>query len=81
MLPSPGSMKLSRVTNWLREAVEVRRDGLAELGQPVVAVRAVAEIAQDLVEGAVLLDDVDDVLDVLAQKPHDPAVVLERSPP
>ena len=59
-----------------RDVVEVRRDGLAELGQPVCAVRAVAEIAQDLVEGAVLLDDVDDVLDVLAQKRHDPAVVI-----
>ena len=44
----------------------------------LVAVRAVAQIAEDLIEGAVLLDDVDDVLDVVAQELHHVAVVAAR---
>ena len=57
------------------EAVEVRRQALPKLGQRGVAVGTVAEIAQDLIERAVLLHDVDDVLDVLAQELHDPQIV------
>ena len=70
MLPSPGFMKLSSVTNSVRQAVIVRRERLAELGQRRVAIRAVGQVAQDLIEGAVLLDDVDHVLDALAQELH-----------
>jgi len=56
--------------------VEVGRDALGELGQRGIAVGAIAEVAQDLIERAVLLDDVDDVLDATAQELRHLLVVL-----
>jgi hypothetical protein len=44
------------------ERVRVRRDLLSEQGQVRVAV-PLRQVAQDLVVGAVLADDVEDVLD------------------
>ena len=58
--------------------MEVRREALSKLGQRAVAVRTIAEISQYLVEGAVLLDDVDDVFDVLAQELHGPSIIRGR---
>ena len=48
------------------ERMQVGRRGLRELGERRVAV-ALREVAEHLIVGAVLLDDVDDVLDVLPQ--------------
>ncbi len=52
------------------EVVIVRREQPAELRQRRIAVRPVREVAKHLIEGPVLLDDVDHVLDALAQEPH-----------
>ena len=69
-------MKLSSVTKLRRQVVIVRRERLAELGQRRIAVRAVGQVAEHLIEGAVLLHDVDHVLDALAQELHHLRVVL-----
>ena len=50
--------------------MEIRRYALAEHGQVRVAIRAIVQIAQDLVESAVFLNDVDHVRDVLVQGGH-----------
>ena len=56
--------------------MEVGREGLWELDQRVVGVCTVGQITEDLVERAVLLDDVNDVLDVLTQEAHHALLVL-----
>jgi hypothetical protein len=48
--------------------VQVRRDRRAELGERRVAV-ALRQVAQNLIAGAVFLDDVDDVLDLARGEP------------
>jgi len=53
----------------------VWRDVLAENRQRRIAVRTVMEIAKDLIEGAVFLDDVNNVFDVRAMK-----FITSRSP-
>ena len=58
------------------QAVIVRREGLAELGQVPVAVRAVGQVAQNLIEGAIFLHDIDHVLDAFAQEVHHLRVFL-----
>ena len=55
-------VEVVEVAEAARQRVRVRRDLGAELGVGRVAV-ALAEVAKDLVVGAVLLDDHDDVLD------------------
>ena len=51
------------------QRVKIRRGLLREFGQRRVAV-ALAQVAKHLIVGAVFLDDVDDVLDVVAQSGH-----------
>src|SRR5262249_43097726 len=51
-------------------AMEAGGDELAKQGQRRLAVRSIAEIAQDLVERAVLLHHVDDVFDFPVQEIH-----------
>ena len=55
-------VEVVEVTEPRRQRVRVRRDLLAELGVGRVAV-ALAQVTEDLVVAAVLLDDHDDVLD------------------
>ena len=62
-----------------RQLVVVRRQRLAELRQAGSAFAPLVEVAEHLVEGAVLLHDVDHVLDVLAQELHRLLVVLVGS--
>jgi len=70
MLPSPGSMKLSRVTNW-----RARRWKFGVMFSPnwVSEPSPFEPLCRSprIWSKVVLLDDVNDVLDVLAQKPHD----------
>src|SRR5262249_25475061 len=58
------------------QAVIVRCDRLTEYGQRGIALRAVVEVPQHLIEGAILLHDIDHMLDTVAQEPHDLPVVL-----
>jgi hypothetical protein len=69
-------MKLSERDEAGGQRVIVRREGPTELGQARIAVRAVVQVAQHLVERTVLLHDVDHVLDPLAQEPHHPLALL-----
>ena len=59
----------------LGDRVKVRGDGLRELRDAGIPVAA-RNVAQDLVVGAVLLDDVDDVPDVLVELGHDGLLVV-----
>ena len=52
------------------DAVKVRRDAAAELCQRGIDLRAVGQVAEDLIEGAVFLHDVDHMLDVLVKEVH-----------
>src|ERR1700751_5285604 len=58
--------------------MEARCHLLAEQSQRRLAVGTVVEIAEDLIEGAVFLHDVDDVLDLGSQEAHDFSVRFGR---
>src|SRR5690349_2675077 len=53
-----------------RQAVQAGRYPSRKLRERAVRLGAVVEIAEHLIEGAVFFDDVDDVLDLLAQEAH-----------
>ena len=54
----------------IREVMEVWCDGFAEERQRRIAVGTIIQVAQDLIEGAVLFHDVDHVLDLMMQEFH-----------
>ena len=66
-LTSPASMKLSSVTNVFASACSLGVTWPAEQRERRIAIAA-AEIAQDLIVGAVFLDDIDHMLDALAER-------------
>ena len=57
LLISAVARKLSRVTNCSRQVVLIGRDGLSKQRQSGIAIAA-RQVAQDLVVGAVFLEDV-----------------------
>ena len=59
-------VKIVELDELFRQGMLIRRDEFGELGEVRVAI-AGRQIAKDLVVGTVLFDDVDYVLDVLAQ--------------
>jgi len=61
------AIEVVEIDELLREGVKVRCRRLAVQGQGRIAI-ADRQIAEDLVIGTVLFDDVNDVLDVLSQK-------------
>ena len=50
--------------------MEVWSNGFAENGQGRVAIRTIVKVAQQLIERAVLLNDIDYVLDLAVQEFH-----------
>src|SRR5689334_2942107 len=57
--------------------MEARRNTLAEQSQRRIAIGTVAQITQNLVEGAVFLHDVDNVLDLPVEEVHDVRIFIE----